>query len=94
VKRALALLIAGSMVVALTACCGSEPTLELRSPLWPSARAVPPTLVPTGYAVQAPVQMAPMAVPQYAAPAAPQGACGYASGYQFAPPPVVQPATK
>lgn len=74
------------LVAPLVACCGTEPTLELRSPLWPSSRAVQPTLVPTGYAIPAPAQPAYSAVPQYAPAPAPT----YTPGYQYAAPPVPQ----
>ena len=84
-------------VAALLALCvggcalpPQEPTLELRSPLWPRNRSVEPTLAPSGWAIPTAQVPAYQAVPQYAvpAPAACAPAATYTPGYQYAAPPV------
>ncbi len=85
---------------ALTACATPtvEPTLELRSPLWPKNRAVEPMIAPTGYAIPQAVAPQYVGVPtyQYAAPApcAVPPAPAYTPGYQYAAPPVPQAPCK
>lgn len=79
----------------LTGCAtpAVEPTLELRSPLWPRNRAAEPMIAPTGYAMPVPAAPQYVAVPQYAVPAAPcapAAAPTYTPGYQYAAPPVPQ----
>ena len=87
------LILALAALGSLAACAlpPQEPTLELRSPLWPRNRAVEPSVQPTGWAIPTAQAPAYMAVPQYAAPA--PAACAppapsYTPGFQYAPAPV------
>ena len=86
------LVLALAALGSLAACAlpPQEPTLELRSPLWPRNRSVEPTLAPSGWAIPTAQVPAYQAVPQYAAPA--PSACApaapaYTPGFQYAAPP-------